>query len=535
MGPQPFINEIEVLHFLRHTAKQVLSETLLKKTYEYSASVISTLSKLRKKTIVISGHDSLQHVLDHLDRPELLKNSANYFREYLVTDEEVARQHAESVSNIRKHYLAMGLEKLFVEEIQELLAFKVKDVNRLVSKKRLEYILNNSDRHEIMQKYAYLSLLVNNDVTVYSQLSVDYFKNTIFAPLFEGIDAHAIGNEFMALESEIDTKFTDIINGQIDRLASPGELGASARRYRLRYGDELEASYRPAIEQRESVKAIFDKKAYDYQLQTALSIISHKIIDKLVNGDVQDKFSMALALESFKRGSNTEKQKEMIDELFLETIVETDLIKLPKHFKENIKTIAHMHKKKVADTVLNHVAAKLGEEFQAGMKLRAAEGAVQLSQQKSRNPLAATPENLELIKKVKNLPFEQIARDEKLFKLASYSQIGLDLENHTFELIRNESDAKLHSIIFNPNNDHIPDNLADMTAEELEANGIKRVLGSEITVNSSGDVIDVSGSNRNLDEILDKIENVYEKKFAGSSADERPKLDAEYDDRTDDR
>lgn len=480
--------------------------------------------------MVIAGSDSLQVVLDYLEKPELLKNSANYFREYLVTDEEVARQHEISVSNLRKHYLAMGLEKMFVEEIQELLAFKVNDIDRLASKQQLDYILNHSDRHEIMQKYAYLSLLINNDVTVYAQMNADYFGQTIFAPLFAGHPPSAVGNDFLSIEHDIDRRFTDMVNSQIDRLSSNDGINQSSSRYRLRSSSDIEQSYRRSIDSSVSITSIIDRRSYRYQLDTAIDIVANRIADKL-STDVDDAFTMTMAIECVKLDTATDEQREMVNELFFESIVETDLIKLPNYFRENLTQIAHMHKQKVADAVLHHVANRLGEDIAAG-KLPGGQKPPQIGQPKNRNAIPATAENIELVKLAKRMPLDQLAKDAALFNLASYNKIGVDLEKRAFELIRSESDAKLHSIIFNPDNQGIPDNLADMTPEELKANGIRRVQASEISISSDGSILDIDA--RHIDDILNHIENVYDRQSIDQSTDSID-IDDVYDDRFDDK
>lgn len=484
-----------------------MSHNLSKRGLEFSASVINTLSKMKKKTFVISGHDSLQVILDYLERPELLNNTGNYFREYLVSDDELARSHAESVAKIRQHYLAMGLERLFVDEIQELLDFKIKDVNRSLSKKRLDYILNNRDHFEIMQKYAYLSFLVNNDITTLAHFGIDYFRSTVFAPLFKNQDAMQICQDFLTMEIELENRYYGIVNEQIDRI--PGYELEPATRRKIRDSQALAAKYGALMEAADSGKTIFDKKAYDYQLQEAVKLVALSI-EKSIIKDIEegkDTFELLLAMKCLSEGNADEEQREMLENLFLEKIIETELIKLPNYFRDQIKQIAHMHKQKVADSILLHVANKasgLSASLESSYKARRLE----LNQREGRVAIKLTPETKAKLESLKQLKFEDVAKDEELVKLYSINSLGLDLESKTFELIRSDSDAKLHSIIFNPKGSDIPIDLVNLTDEELAANGILKMRGQEMVLNSAGEILEFNANNKELEQMLSKIERL---------------------------
>lgn len=62
----PMTNDNEVLHYLRLTAKETLQDTLFDKANQYTASVLNTLCKLKKKTMVLSCNEGLRRILHHL-------------------------------------------------------------------------------------------------------------------------------------------------------------------------------------------------------------------------------------------------------------------------------------------------------------------------------------------------------------------------------------------------------------------------------------------------------------------------------------
>lgn|SRR3990167_3418442 len=216
----PVANDFTIFYVMRRCSRDLLAKTLLSKSSKFTASVVSTLAKLNKRTLVYeSSPQVLEYTQTLLANPELLKNSSNYFRNYLQTDEEVERQHQVTVSNLRKHYLAMGLEKVFIEEIQSLLKMNSNDIERLIEKKRLESTLNIISKQEILEKYAILGHLVSNIPGMFIVNQLDYFNHTVFAPLFEGDSTEDIAQEFLEIDLAYKKRFTDMINEQIERIS----------------------------------------------------------------------------------------------------------------------------------------------------------------------------------------------------------------------------------------------------------------------------------------------------------------------------
>jgi hypothetical protein len=152
------------------------------------------------------------------EKPEELKNSSNYFRDYLMTDEQVEEAHKSAVSKLRQHYLSLGLEKLFVEEIQAALDFKAKDPNRQISRRRLELTLSKTSPEEIMEKYSYLLFLVSTDPSRMLGQGVEYFKHTIFAPLFQSMSLTRMSSQFLEYDRAVRSHFYSIVDEQIDRM-----------------------------------------------------------------------------------------------------------------------------------------------------------------------------------------------------------------------------------------------------------------------------------------------------------------------------
>lgn len=215
----PLSDDYSVFYCFRKASRDLLCSSVLSKSTKYTASVISTLAKLNKRTLVYeSSASTLTRLMSLLNSPEQLKNTANHYRNFLLTDEQVAHQHNLTVAHLRKHYLAMGLEKLFIEEVQAVLKVDAQDIERLVEKKRLESVLKISKKEEIIEKYAILGHLISNLPGMFIINQLDYFKYTVFAPLFEGDSLEDISDMFTAIDQKYKKRFTDIINEQIERI-----------------------------------------------------------------------------------------------------------------------------------------------------------------------------------------------------------------------------------------------------------------------------------------------------------------------------
>ena len=403
----------------------------------------------------------------------------------------------------------MGLERLYVDEIQDHLNFKFNDVDRLLSKKRLQYILDHESKETIMQKYAYMSYLVNNDIVAYSLLKVNYFKQTIFAPLFEGTPAAEIGNQFLEIEMGVREKFNSLVNEMIDKI--PKYQLIPAQRLRKVSQKELVQKTIAALESGNPGRTIFDKKGEEYQLKKAIEVVAAKILKdihkRIENGENQQ--HVLMALKSFKEGTVTEESQEILSNLIIEATVDTDLIKLPKIFQERISLFTHLHKKKVADAIVTHISEKM---LAAGM---ATDSSIEAND-RNRRVVQVTPEVLRKLEALKSMTYEDIAKDQELFDLVQSRCVGINLEKQSFELLKSESDAKLHKIIFNPSNTDIPLDVSNMTPEELEANGITKFKAAEIQIDPAGSIVKAKTNDQKLMDFFSKVEALYDKKHSGT-------------------
>lgn len=122
------------------------------------------------------------------------------------------------VAQIKKHYLAMGHEKLFVEEIKDLLNFNSKDYGRLISKKRYQDTLAECKAEEVMEKYAILSYLVSSDFYAGMRMGVNYFDHTIFSELFKKKSLEWQVQQMIPLENLWRERIYQLVNMQIEKI-----------------------------------------------------------------------------------------------------------------------------------------------------------------------------------------------------------------------------------------------------------------------------------------------------------------------------
>lgn len=62
----PLLTDFTLLHYLRRKSRELYSDTMFSKATQYTASVVSTLAKLNKRTLVLSTTPLMASVFRHL-------------------------------------------------------------------------------------------------------------------------------------------------------------------------------------------------------------------------------------------------------------------------------------------------------------------------------------------------------------------------------------------------------------------------------------------------------------------------------------
>jgi hypothetical protein len=62
----PMTNDFQILYYLKRKSRELYRNTLFRKGAEYTASVVSTLAKLNKRTIVLSTTPIISSVFEFL-------------------------------------------------------------------------------------------------------------------------------------------------------------------------------------------------------------------------------------------------------------------------------------------------------------------------------------------------------------------------------------------------------------------------------------------------------------------------------------
>lgn len=533
----PLSDDHSVFYCFRRASRDLLTNTVLSKTTKYTASVISTLAKLNKRTLVYeSSPITLSRLMNLLNSPEQLKHTSNHYRNFLLTDEEVAHQHSLTVSHLRKHYLAMGLEKLFVEEIQTVLKVDAQDVERLVEKKRLESVLKISKKEEIMEKYAILGHLITNLPGMFIINQLDYFKYTVFAPLFEGDSLEDIAEMYLAIDQKYKKGFTDIINEQIERIPDYEFLPPTRKSKLLSDTSgmmKLEQKAKITLELIEKTetypsKVIFDKQAEEFQIDKCIDILVAQIFtniyERVQRGENQNPIIQTLQSIMYAglEGEISPQQDQMVNELLIEANTQLELLKLPKHFKDNLKLITHQYKKKVADQLVS----KTLELFKSQSTLSSDAMLKSLSEygpekkglalfegttQDGRKAIPLTPEVMQELQRLQSLPLDKLAENTEAMKYVLGGRYALNLETQMTELIQTPTDAKLHSIIYNPDNKDIPVDISKMSPDELAASGITKISAGELKLSAEGRILPGSAP-KNSEKIVAELERIYSNK-----------------------
>lgn len=198
-------------------------------TLEYSGRVLDSLSKIGKRVLVYSRNKNVAgKLIDKIKRGDYFGRSiSNSFREYLLSEEDLQKSMDATISQLKHHYLAMGHEAIFRDEILPLLSANSKSITKEISRKKLDSILETCTYEDILEKYAYLSYLVSKDHDVFLGNGVPYFEHTVFSRLFEGKSQEKITRKYMEIEKELRKEFCKEVNTQIERVPHysllPGE------------------------------------------------------------------------------------------------------------------------------------------------------------------------------------------------------------------------------------------------------------------------------------------------------------------------
>lgn len=275
-------------------------------------------------------------------------------------------------------------------------------------------------------------------------------------------------------------------------------------------------------------KIIFDKKADEFQIDKCIDILIAQIFSnihqRVQRGENQNPFIQMLQAIKFSgtEGQISPQQDQMFDELLIEANTQLELLKLPKHFKDNLKLITHQYKKQVADQLVSKtlelfksessgssdgMMPNLSDYAQNKQGLALFEGTTS----DGRKAIPVTPELMNELQRLQALPLDKLAENKEAMKYVLGGQFALNLETQMTELIQTSTDAKLHSILYNPENKEVPIDISKMSAEDLEASGITKISAGELKLSAEGRVLPGSAP-KNSERIVAEIEKIYARK-----------------------
>lgn len=259
---------------------------------------------------------------------------------------------------------------------------------------------------------------------------------------------------------------------------------------------------------------IYDKKGEEHQFDKAVELLSLKILDNMKRRMEEgvDQQHYLLALRAVQSDFYNEEQERLVEDLIIEVNAEMELIKLPSRFKDRIKTITHFYKKKIADQILNATLEHLvsGEGLYLNGEKVGMSGVRGVARKRSAIPL--TPEVVERLKKMQDMSLKEIAEDTNYYELLENQVMAFNFEKKSVEMVKSESDAKLHELILNPNNKEIPDNLEMMNPQELAANGIQFFKGKDLIMGVDGQVSRITSDEKSFEKVVSVLEELYDAK-----------------------
>ena len=274
-------------------------------------------------------------------------------------------------------------------------------------------------------------------------------------------------------------------------------------------------------------KVVFDRQSEDFQLDKCVEVLVAQIFSNIYKrvqkGENQNALISSLqSLLYVQNGEISPQQDQMIDELLIEANSQLSLLKLPRKFQENLRQITHQYKKQVADQLVSKTIELFKSEsnLQPELVLESLSGyasptdALKLFDTVSsdgRKAIPLTPQIMQELERLQHLPLEQLAENKEAMKYALGGSFALNLDKQITELVQTPTDAKLHSIIYNPENKDIPVDISKMSAEELAASGITKISAGELKLSGDGQILPGSHP-KNSQKILTEIERIYTQK-----------------------
>ena len=264
-------------------------------------------------------------------------------------------------------------------------------------------------------------------------------------------------------------------------------------------------------------RAIYDKRGEEHHFDLAVTMLTGKIIENLKKrmdqGESQQ--HLLVSIRAIQSGTYSEEDERNFEDLIIEANGELEVVKLPSRFKSRIKEITHQYKKKVADQIMSSTVQKLlGSQHStdAGTELLGLSGV--RGETRSRQALELSPEVMERLEKMKNMSMREIAEDTNFLELLDKQLISYNLEKRSLELVKSESDAKLHRLVLNPNDEDVPINIEQMSPEELKANDINFFKASDLMFDESGQILKHQIDTTNFEKVAERLEYLYDKKNA---------------------
>lgn len=504
----PLCNDYQLLEKLRMNVAEKYPE-LLKKSISYSASLIRSAGKISKKMMVIGKGPISEHIEKITESKNVLPGIMNLFRSYLKDDAEI-ESLIEQNMKLSAYYTRQYEETTNWNFVEDAVRRKTLPVDHDLSCELYERMPNDMTAEEIMEKFAILGYLVENDYMGYLNYDTNIWDYTIFSDLLkkkfgdgqDSLDSYL--EAYYQAEARYRQDFDQGYNKTIERIVFYHQnriddkddesflnkdnkfydhsLPLATRRHNEKieyYANEVMALEKGTI----NVDPLSSIKEAQLQREVYASKINHNVNSKLASG--QSQYHVFKAIKNFTSNEYDYHDLLTLREQIIEANSQLQLQKFPKNWLDDLQMLIWYHKK---NEMLKREALKKNPHFQY-----AQDELLMINQDiPGKAPIYEMSKGLMedyMLENPKNMNEDRYIHITNVQTSNPY--IWEDPTRMSYKLASKPEDVEMSRIVLRKGDGEFPDQPKDyehMNAEEQRAIGLKIWKTDELKVGDDGTV-----------------------------------------------
>lgn len=366
----PQINDYLLLNEVRELGKLRYPEILYKKHISFSASLIRSVAKTVRSGKIF-GCLGTTPLIEHIERVAEKKNlilpSIMYeFRSYLNKDDEIKKSIEKNIS-LSKYYTNKYEETTSWEFVEEAVRRKTLPNDHDLGCELYKQI-DLMPMDEVLEKFAILSYILDNDWLGYINHGVNIWEHTIFDEYFRkkyGANYfEPVTSLFLQQEGKYRTQFNGLSNKFIENILSyqkdihlDKNPDALHNQEDKKFDDSLGImSQQYAKKMKYLNETVRENKNSEILADPMTAYKENSLLKQIYSNrqeqNINQKMSMGInqihviqSLQRFAEGKYSYEDLQTIRDQIIEVNSQLQLIKLPKTFMKDLKVMIFYHKK----------------------------------------------------------------------------------------------------------------------------------------------------------------------------------------------